>query len=220
MVSSIKDPDALAEEVCRVNIISSDVRDVLSFFGDAEAKTRSLLQIIEGKVKGQPNCFHHFLAALRSIPDLSQLASVLLHSHGECLIISKDILYSVSIITDHKLTGKHPAVTSQLQDASHHACASASMMSSMETRSDQCDDDQSVVPSHSHADEQGLSYFIYFVGYDIISGHSFQLEVTCAHACECKLVHKGQGHTVVKVQPPQVKCHEVMYIVRFFWKTA
>ena len=91
MVSSIKDPDALAEEVCRVNIISSDVGDVItvSFFGDAEAKTRSLLQIIEGKVKGQPNCFHHFLAALRSIPDLSQLASVLLYSHGECLIISK-----------------------------------------------------------------------------------------------------------------------------------
>ena len=155
MVSSIKDPDALAKEVCRVNIISSDVRDVLSFFGDAEAKTRSLLQIIEGKVKGQPNCFHHFLAALRSIPDLSQLASVLLHSHGECLIISKGHFYPVSIITDHKLTGKYPAVTSQLQDASLYVCASASMMSSMDTGSDQCDDDQSVVSSHSHAVEQG-----------------------------------------------------------------
>ena len=65
--------------------------------------------------------------------------------------------YPVSIITDHRLTGKHPAVTSQLQDASHHVCASASMMSSMETGSDQCDDNQSVVSSQSHADEQGLS---------------------------------------------------------------
>ena len=76
-------------------------------------------------------------------------------------------MYSVSIIADHRLTGKHPAVSSQLQDASLHACASASMMSSMETRSDQCDDDQSVVASHSHeyADEQGLSYLNYFVGY-------------------------------------------------------
>ena len=74
-------------------------------------------------------------------------------------------MYPVSIIADHKLTGKHPAVTSQLQDASLHVCASASMMSSMETRSDQCDDDQSVVASHSHeyADEQGLSYLNYFL---------------------------------------------------------
>ena len=100
--------------------------------------------------------------------------------------------YPVSIITDHKLTGKHPAVTSQLQDASHHVCASASMMSSMETGSDQCDDDQSIVSSHSPAFEQGWSYLTNLWGYDIISGHSFQLEVTCTHACECKLVHKGQ----------------------------
>ena len=76
-------------------------------------------------------------------------------------------MYSVSIIADHRLTGKHPAVTSQLQDASFHACASASIKSSMETRSDQCDDDQGAVSSHSHeyADEQGLSYLNYFVGY-------------------------------------------------------
>ena len=73
-----------------------------------------------------------------------------------------DVFYPVSIITDHKLTGKHPAVSSQLQDAPHHACTSASMMSSMETRSDQCDDDQGVVASHSHADEQGLSCLIYY----------------------------------------------------------
>ena len=72
-----------------------------------------------------------------------------------------DVFYPVSIITDHRLTGKHPAVTSQLQDASLHACASASRMSSMETRSDQCDDDQSVVSSHSHADEQGLSFILW-----------------------------------------------------------
>ena len=58
-------------------------------------------------------------------------------------------------------------MTSQLQDASVHACASASMMSSMETGSDQCDDDQSVVSSHSHAVEQGWSYLVYYVVYDI-----------------------------------------------------
>ena len=90
MVSSIKDPDALAEEVCRVNIISPDMKDVIvkyCCFGNVKDKTRSLLQIIEGKVKGQPNCFHHFLATLRSSPDLSQLASVLQGSHGEFFLL-------------------------------------------------------------------------------------------------------------------------------------
>ena len=224
MVSSIKDPDALAEGVCRVNIISLDTKDDIikdTYFGYVKAKIRSLLQSIEEKVKGQPSCFHRFLTVLRSIPDLSQLASVLQGSYGEFVLDIMDVLYSFSIITDRRLTGKHPAVTSQLQDASLHACASASMMSSLETRSDQCDDDQSVVPSHSHANEQGLSYLIYFVGYDIISGHSFQLEVTFTHACECKLVHKGHSHRgKAKVmqwycsqnQQPQVKCHEVLLV--------
>ena len=89
MVSSIKDPDALAEGVCRVNIISLDTKDDIikdDYFGNVKAKTRSLLQSIEGKVKGQPNCFHRFLTALRSSPDLSQLASVLQGSYGEFVL--------------------------------------------------------------------------------------------------------------------------------------
>ena len=49
-------------------------------------------------------------------------------------------------------------MTSQLQDASLHVCASASMMSSMET---------GAMSSHSRVDEQGLSYLIYYVVYDI-----------------------------------------------------
>ena len=80
MVSSIKDPDALAKEVCRVNIIR---RDVVVKFGNVKDKTRLLLQIIEDEVKGQPNYFHLFLSALRSSPDLSHLASVLQGSYGE-----------------------------------------------------------------------------------------------------------------------------------------
>ena len=89
MVSSIKDPDALAEGVCRVNIISLDAKDDIikdNYFGNVKAKTRSLLQSIEGKVKGQPSCFHRFLTALRSSPDLSQLASILQGSYGEFIL--------------------------------------------------------------------------------------------------------------------------------------
>ena len=94
MVSSIKDPDALAEGVCRVNIISLDTKDDIikdNYFGNVKAKTRSLLQSIEGKVKGQLSCFHCFLTVLRSIPDLSQLASVLQGSYGEFVLDIMDV---------------------------------------------------------------------------------------------------------------------------------
>ena len=83
MVSSIKDPDALAEEVCRVNIISPVKKDVVSFFADIKGQTCSLLQFIEEMIKRQPMCFRLFLSVLESSPDLSQLASVLQCSYGE-----------------------------------------------------------------------------------------------------------------------------------------
>ena len=83
MVSSIKDPDALAEEVCRVNIISPVMKDVVSFFADIKGQTYTLLQFIEEMIRHQPMYFHLFLSALRSSPDLSQLASVLQGSYGE-----------------------------------------------------------------------------------------------------------------------------------------
>lgn len=82
MVESIKDPDALAEAACRVNLVSADMKDMIVSFGDAQAKTRPLLQLIEGKVKGHSPCFHQFLAVLRSLPGLSQLASHLQASYG------------------------------------------------------------------------------------------------------------------------------------------
>ena len=84
MVSSIKDPDALAEEACKLELVSAEVKDVIisGCFGEVENKCRSLLQSIESKVKGQDLHFHQFLAALRRLPDLSQLASELQSSYG------------------------------------------------------------------------------------------------------------------------------------------
>jgi hypothetical protein len=41
-----------------------------------------LLQLIEGKVKSDPSHFHKFLAVLRSLPGLSQIASRLQASYG------------------------------------------------------------------------------------------------------------------------------------------
>ena len=90
MVQSIKDPDALAEAACRANLIGPDVKDVIVQYGcfsDAQAKTRSLLQIIEGKVKGHSNYFHQFLAVLRNLPRLTQLASRLQASYGGFVVI-------------------------------------------------------------------------------------------------------------------------------------
>jgi hypothetical protein len=82
MVRSIKDPDVLAEAACRADLISADMKDMIVGFSDQQAKTRPLLQLIEGKVKGHPPYFHHFLAVLRSLPGLSELASCLQASYG------------------------------------------------------------------------------------------------------------------------------------------
>ncbi|MCG8621172.1 MAG: hypothetical protein MJE68_04085 [Proteobacteria bacterium] len=67
MVESIKDPDALAEAACGVGLVSADMKDMIVGFSDAQAKTRPLLQMIEGKVKNDSNLFHKFLAVLGSL---------------------------------------------------------------------------------------------------------------------------------------------------------
>ena len=90
MVESIKDPDALAEAACSAELLTPGVKDVIVLhgcFADTQAKTRSLLQIIEGKVKGQPNVFHQFLAILRTLPALSQLALHVQASYGKCVLL-------------------------------------------------------------------------------------------------------------------------------------
>lgn len=82
MVQSIKDPDALAEAACSVGLLNQDALMLLrGWSGDAQAKSRSLLQIIEGKVKDQFHLFHQFLTVLRSLR-LYELVSRLQHSYG------------------------------------------------------------------------------------------------------------------------------------------
>ena len=84
IVTSVTDPNALAEEACRVNLISADVRDVFTkccHFGSIQDKTRSLLQAIERKMKGQSSVFHQFVAVLKILPGLSELASRLHSSY-------------------------------------------------------------------------------------------------------------------------------------------
>ena len=95
MVTSIKDPDALVAAACKADLVSS--QDTFSLLrgggwsGDAQAKTRSLLQIIEGKVKGEPVIFHQFLAVLRKLPGLSELASQVLANYGMCILSAQFI---------------------------------------------------------------------------------------------------------------------------------
>lgn len=85
MVISITDPDALAEELCIAKIIAMDAKDLIKhgWFRNVQDKTRSLLHIIEGKVKGEPRVFHKFLAVLTVIPGLSELASRLFSSYSK-----------------------------------------------------------------------------------------------------------------------------------------
>ena len=83
MVIFIKDPDALAEAACRVNLISPDVIVQHDRISDAQIKTRSLLQCIQGKVTGQPRMFRLFIEVLRMLPGLSRLASYIQASYGE-----------------------------------------------------------------------------------------------------------------------------------------
>ena len=88
-MESIKDPDALAEAACSVGLVNQDILIVLrggGWSGDAKAKTRSLLQIIEGKVKDQCHHFHQFLTVLRSL-HLTELVSRLQLSYGQLYLV-------------------------------------------------------------------------------------------------------------------------------------
>lgn len=90
MVTSITDPDALADELYRADIIGCEAKDVIVeylSFSNVQEKTRSLLQIIEGKVKGQPCVFHKFRAVLTVIPELSELASRLISSYSKFMMM-------------------------------------------------------------------------------------------------------------------------------------
>ena len=89
IVESIKDPDALAEAACSAGLVNQDILIVLrgcGLSGDAKAKTRSLLQIIEGKVKDQCHHFLEFLTVLRSL-HLSELVSQLQNSYGQLYLV-------------------------------------------------------------------------------------------------------------------------------------
>ena len=90
MVESIKDSDALAEAACRANLISTDMKNMIVVYGcfhDAQAKTCSLLNIIAEKVKSHSTYFHVFLAVLRNLPGLNQLASRLQASYGGFIVM-------------------------------------------------------------------------------------------------------------------------------------
>ena len=94
MIDAITDPDALAEEACKVDLIHPEVKDVLqSFPTNTKAKARSLLQSIEGKIKGQPHLFHHFLALLKKVPGLAELGISLQKIYGKDIIILLYCLY-------------------------------------------------------------------------------------------------------------------------------
>ena len=87
MVESVKDPDALAEAACRASLVTADMKDMIIGFSDAQAKSRSLLQLIEGKVKSHSIHFHQFMAVLMNLPGLNQLASRLQASYGRFMVI-------------------------------------------------------------------------------------------------------------------------------------
>ena len=84
MVDAITDPDAVAEETCKVGLIHPESKKILqSLPVDTKTKARSLLQSIEGKIEGQPVLFHHFLALLKNLPGLADLGIVLQKTYGK-----------------------------------------------------------------------------------------------------------------------------------------
>ena len=84
MVGAITDPDAVAEEACKVGLIHPESKKILqSLPVDTKTKARSLLQSIEGKIEGQPLLFHHFLALLKKLPGLADLGIILQKTYGK-----------------------------------------------------------------------------------------------------------------------------------------
>jgi hypothetical protein len=88
-VDAITDPDALTEETCEVGLIHRESKQILqSLPVDSKTKARSLLQLIEGKIKDQPVCFHLFLAVLKKLPGLTNLGATLQKTYGITLAIA------------------------------------------------------------------------------------------------------------------------------------
>ena len=89
MIDAITDPDSLAEEACKVDLIHPESKKILqSLPVDAKTKARSLLQTIEGKINGQPVLFHHFLALLKKLPGLAELRISLQDTYGKDITLS------------------------------------------------------------------------------------------------------------------------------------
>ena len=108
IVESIKDPDALAEAACSAGLVNQDAVTLLQgWSGDAKAKTRSLLQIIEGKVKDQRHHFLEFLTVLRSLR-LTELVSRLQNSYGQLYLVYEFNLGGDTIVflADYRLMGR------------------------------------------------------------------------------------------------------------------
>ena len=82
---AITDPDALAEEACKVGLIHPESKRILqSFPADAKtAEARSLLQSVEGKIKDQPVYFQYFLALLKKLPGLTSLGIIIQKTYGK-----------------------------------------------------------------------------------------------------------------------------------------
>ena len=157
MIQSIEDPNALAEAACRANLIGTDVKDVIVKYGcfsDVQAKTRSLLQIIEGKVKGHSTFFHQFLSVLRNLPRLTKLASCLQASYGGFIVICivcKGSSCIVIIIVDGRVVGT--LVNSQQTDD----CEEDESNESAEECSDNDSEAESSSDMRGGHKEQGLS---------------------------------------------------------------
>ena len=83
MVDAITDPDALAEEACKVDLIHPESKRILQSLPiDTKTKSRSLLQSIEGKIKNEAVLFHHFLALLKKLPRLTNLGIILQRTYS------------------------------------------------------------------------------------------------------------------------------------------
>ena len=155
MVESIKDPDALAEAACGVGLVSADMKDIIIGFSDAQAKTRSLLQMIEGKVKNDSIHFHQFVAMLMNLPGLNQLASRLQASYGGFIVIqdSEERHNKLSFnISAGRLLGT-PVVNDQ--EAGDHKEDDESNGSSAERGDNDSEAESSLSEMHKD-DEQGL----------------------------------------------------------------
>ena len=88
IVTSIQDPDALAEEACKAGLIPLHVKEMLinTPFPDGDSKVMTILLTIEGRIKDNPQLFRtHLMSVLRKQPGLDGVVSTLQASYGESL---------------------------------------------------------------------------------------------------------------------------------------